>query len=206
MSGDMLVVGRVNAGKTSICLRLARYLGLRELAWVVERTDGVRERRRMPMSEANALLSSEEEHRTRALQTLLLSVPKGKGEHVVRIADSAGLTEGLHADETVRRAMGQTLRALVAAKGVLHVVDAAAVGRALTLSQTGPFHTLDEQMVAIGKTKGQYLILANKMDLPLAKDGYRWLTEHCGPIRVLPVSAREGSGFHEVKRYVWRLA
>lgn len=209
MNGETLVIGRVNAGKTSFCLRLARHLGLRELNWLVERTDGMREKRRMLLSEADALLSSDEAHRTRDMQTLLLSVPRGKGDRMVRVTDSAGLTDGLYHDESVRHAMAQTLRGMLEARGIFHVVDAAAIGHAVAQSGEGrnsALNALDAQIFALGRSKPMYLILANKMDLPMAREGYRWLRAHCDKERVVAISAREGTGFDEVKRHVWRLA
>ncbi|WAH35314.1 GTPase domain-containing protein [Alicyclobacillus dauci] len=208
MNGDSLVIGQTNAGKTSFCLRFARFLGLRELQWMVERTDGVRERRRMPLSEAEQLLSSGDPHRTRELQTLFLPVPRGKADRMVKVTDSAGLADGLHQDPTVRKAMAQTLRSMVDAKAIIHVIDAAMIGQELHAMRDGKtfrLHALDEQMLALGRSRSAYIVLANKMDLPSAKDGLRWLKQYFDKEKVIPISAREGSGFHEVKRYVWRL-
>lgn len=202
---EVVIVGRANAGKTSACLRLARALGVEDLVWMVERTDGARERRRLPIREAERWLTSGEPHSTRWLQTLTIPVARGKSSRTVDIVDSAGLAEGRVRDEAVRRAMGQTLRALVAAKAVLHVIDAADIGRALQVSPS-PFHALDEQLVAIGRTKAFYLILANKIDLPSADRGVEWLRARLRDARVIATSAKTGAGFDEVKRYVWKLA
>lgn len=209
MSADSLVIGRTNAGKTSFCLRFARFLGLRELNWVVERTDGVNERRRMPLSEAESLLSSGEAHRTRELQTLILPVPRGKSERMVHVTDSTGLSDGLHQDVSVRRAMAQTLRQMLDAKVVLHIIDAAALGQALRRSSKEKAYrldALDAQMLALTRLKSTYVILANKMDLPEANEGYKWLKRELSGERIVPISAREGTGFREVKRHVWRFA
>ena len=35
-----VVIGKTNAGKTLFCVRFAAYLGIRELRWLMERTDG----------------------------------------------------------------------------------------------------------------------------------------------------------------------
>lgn len=209
MGADSLVIGRINAGKTSFCLRFAKYLGLRELTWVVQRTDGRRERRKMPLREADTILSSEHAHRTQSLQTLILPVPRGKADRLVRITDSAGLNDGLHQDESVRRAMAQTLRSMLDAKMILHVIDAAALGYAVSQNRgeaTHHFSPLDRQMIDLGRSRCNYVILANKMDLPISAEGLRWLKEHLTGERIVPISAREGSGFREVKRHVWHLA
>lgn len=209
MGVDSLVIGRTNAGKTSFCLHFARYLGLRELNWLVERTDGRTERRKMPLKEAETLLSSGEIHRTQSLQTLILPVPKGKTDKVVRITDSAGLSDGLHQDDNVRKAMAQTLRSMLDARMILHVIDTAALGYATKERQHADapsFQSLDVQMIALGQSRSNYVILANKMDLPIAAEGLRWLKSQLGNERIVPISAREGSGFREVRRHVWRLA
>ncbi|MFB5192113.1 GTPase domain-containing protein [Alicyclobacillus fastidiosus] len=209
MSTDGLVIGRTNAGKTSFCLRLARALGLRELNWLVERTDGRTERRRMLLSEAQEILSSGDAHQTRELQTLILSVPRGKSDRIIRVTDSTGLADGLHHDASVRRAMAQTLRSMIEAKVVFHVIDASVVGQALQRAgdmKGFRLNDLDEQMFALGRSRSSYIVLANKMDLPGAREGYRWLRQHLDKDRILAISAREGTGFQEVKRHVWRLA
>ncbi|MFD1674573.1 GTPase [Alicyclobacillus fodiniaquatilis] len=209
MSTESLIIGRTNAGKTSFCLRFARYLGLRELNWMIERTDGRRERRRMALSEAEQMLSSQEPHRTQELQTLFLPVPRGKTDKMVRVTDTAGLADGLHSDASVRRAMAQTLRSMVNARVVFHVIDADAVGRELIRMRNNDadaLHALDMQMIALGRTRSAYIVLASKMDLPSAKEGYRWLRQHLAKEKVIAISAREGTGFQEVRRYVWRMA
>lgn len=209
MTGESLVVGRTNAGKTSFCLRFARHLGLKELTWLVERTDGCQERRRMLLSEAEEILSSGEAHRTRDLQTLYLPVPRGKSDRIVKVTDTAGLADGLHQDASVRKAMAQTLRSMLSARVIFHVIDAAAIGQVLARSggsKTPVLHVLDEQLIALAKTKSFYVVLANKMDLPTAKEGHRWLKHQFPKEKIVPISAREGTGFGEVKRHVWRLA
>ncbi|GEO24924.1 hypothetical protein AAC03nite_07090 [Alicyclobacillus acidoterrestris] len=209
MSTEGLVIGRTNAGKTSFCLRLARVLGIRELNWLVERTDGVTQRRRMDVREAEEILTSGDAHQTRELQTLILSVPRGKVDRVIRVTDTTGLADGLHQDASVRKAMAQTLRSMLQARVVFHVIDAASVGQALKRARdVSAFHLdyLDEQMIALGKSRQTYVVLASKMDLPAAQEGYRWLRQHLDKGCVVPISAREGTGFQEVKRHVWRLA
>lgn len=205
-----LVIGNTNVGKTLFCIRFAKYVGLRQLRWFVERTDGKTEQQSMPLDDAVKWLSSSDAHHTRALQTLVLEVPRGKSNRQLLLTDATGLTEGIHNDPAVREAMAQTLGALTSAHMVLHVVDASRVG---TLEKTGDNRStgsgwlpVDDQLSQYGMQNGGYLILANKMDLPGAKQGYQQLVKRFSKHRVIPVSALTGSGFREVKHHVWRFA
>jgi len=209
MSSQSLVIGKTNAGKTLFCVNFAKYLGVRELRWWVEKADGRREERRMSFTEAERTLSDALAHRTRELQSLYVDVPMGKGVRSFMLTDTTGLSEGIHTDVQVRDAMAQTLRSLLDAQIVLHVVDATALTK--NTSATNPssglrLTELDEQLIAFGSTRQSYLILANKMDMPGAKQGYQLLCKHFPKQRVIPVSARNLTGFREVKRHVWRLA
>lgn len=205
-----LIIGHANVGKTLFCIRFAKYVGMRQLRWFVERTDGRTEQRQLPADDAIRLLSSSEAHYTRALQTLSVDVPRGKSNRQVLLTDTTGLTDGIHADPAVREAMAQTLQALASAQLVLHVVDASRINQpsASDTRQQTPtgWLSVDEQLAEFGMVKGGYLILANKMDLPGSKQGYQYLVKRFSKQHVIPVSALAGSGFREVKQHVWRFA
>lgn len=206
-----LVIGNANVGKTMFCIRFARYLGVRQMRWFVEHTDGTTEQRSMPLEEAVRLLSSPEAHRTRELQTLVVQVPRGKQDRELMLTDSTGFADGVHPDPAIRASMGQTLRALFEAHLVLHIVDASKIGSELQGNQHDGqgqkgWRTVDEQLASYGLNKGGYLILANKMDLPNAQAGYQQLVKRFSKQRVVPVSALFGNGFREVKQHVWRYA
>jgi len=205
-----LVIGNANVGKTLFCIRFAKYVGLRQLRWFVERTDGLTEQKQLPVEEAIRLLSSPDAHHTRALQTISIEVPRGKSNRQVLLTDTTGLTDGIHYDPVVREAMAQTLQALTLAQVVLHVVDASRIREHVPpdSQRHSSFGWLpvDEQLAEFGMAKAGYLILANKMDLPGAKEGYQQLIKRFSKQRIIPVSALVGSGFREVKQHVWRFA
>jgi GTPase Era involved in 16S rRNA processing len=207
-----VVIGKTNVGKTLFCIHFARYMGVRELRWLVERTDGRTEHKRMTLSEAERLLSGPEPHSTRNLQSVVVELPRGKGVRQLLVTDSTGLVEGIHPDLNVREAMAQTLQAMLESDVILHVVDAAELGRrSRTEGIKGEadglaWDLLDEQISSFGLQNSGYLILANKMDLPEAKQGYRSLCRRFSRHRVVPISALYATGFREVKQHVWRFA
>jgi GTPase Era involved in 16S rRNA processing len=206
-----LIIGKTNVGKTLFCIHFARYMGLKELQWLIERTDGRTEHRRMSLSEAEASLSGPVPHRTRNLQSVAVDFPRGKGRHQLLLSDTTGLTDGIHPEVEVREAMAQTLQAMVNARVILHVVDASDIGRHTSHAAgrsvfASTWDALDEQLSNFGTHQSGYLILANKMDLPDAKQGYRHLCQRFSRHRVIPISALYGTGFREVKQHVWRFA
>lgn len=209
MKRQSLVIGRTNAGKTLFCLQFAKYLGIRELQWLMERTDGATLRKRVKIDEAASTMASPDKHTTRQLQSMYVDVPRGKTSRQFIVTDSTGLSEGIHEDQTVRQAMAQTLRTMIDAQLVLHVVDAHAVtpvNREVSKNPLRPqLMGLDHQLVQFGLTRPGYVILANKMDLPGAEAGLKSLRKAFPKLTIFPISSLTGSGFQEVKRHVWRL-
>jgi 50S ribosomal subunit-associated GTPase HflX len=208
-----LIIGKANAGKTLFCIHFAQYLGVRELHWLMERTDGRTEQKRMSLVEAEKSMSDASMHRTRGLQSIHLEVPRGKGMRHLLLTDTTGLSEGVHPEQSVREAMAQTLQTMVDNSLILHIVDAnqasGSHGNLRTVSSTAypaGWGELDEQIVEFGSGRDGYLMLANKMDLPGAKEGYRQLCKRFSKYRVMPISALHGIGFREVKQHVWRMA
>lgn len=205
-----LVIGKTNVGKTLFCVHFAQFMGLKELRWLIERSDGRTEQRRMSVGEAERTLSDPIAHRTRDLQSINLEFARGKGERQLLLTDTTGLTDGVNPNLELREAMAKTLEALLSSSLVLHLVDAYEVARlGPELATSGPlsgaWNELDEQIARLGARKSGYLVLANKVDLPGAKEGYRRLKERLSGQTVLPISALHGTGFREVKQHVWKL-
>lgn len=208
-----VVIGKTNVGKTLFCVRFAQFVGVREMTWLVERTDGRTEQVRMTPKAAEQALSGVPPHRTRCLQSLCLDFARGKGTRQMLLTDTTGLVDGIHPESAIRMAMAQTLKAIMEADVILHIVDAAKIGRgdpaeanrADADGATG-WSELDDQIAQLGTKKPGYLILANKMDLAFAKAGCRSLQKRFSKHRVVPISALHRSGFREVKQHVWRLA
>ncbi|RIV29313.1 GTP-binding protein HSR1 [Alicyclobacillaceae bacterium I2511] len=210
-----LMIGRTNAGKTLFCIRFAQNLGITKLVWHVERTDGSIERRQISLAEVESVLSASRVHHTREMQSLTLSVPRGKSDRQLLLTDTAGLDEGIHPDVSIRQGMAQTLQALVDADAILHVVDAAALGKSIRPEHLDSgsasfdkeiWSSLDKQLAQYGLEHPGYVMLANKMDLPQGVTGYQTLCREYPKHRIIPVSALRGTGFREVRLHVWKFA
>lgn len=205
-----LIIGRPNVGKTMFCIHFAKYLGVRELRWLVERTDGSTEHKKMSIQNSLAYLTNDAVHHTRSLQSLNISVPRGKVDQQLLLTDTTGLLGGIHPDESVRTAMAQTLGAMLKSDLILHIVDAHLLGQEkssmASTEDRAIWSELDDQLSAFGSTHKGYLIIANKIDLPGAKQGYKRLCQRLSRQRIVPMSALTGTGFREVKQHVWRMA
>lgn len=196
-----LVIGKTNAGKTLFTLQFADYLGVKELEIRVDEPDGTRSVLRCSTPEAIARLTSEAPHQTRALHSIRLELPAGKGVKRFDIVDTSGLVDGIHGDASVRKAMAQTLAAVRDADVILHVIDAAKAGASGVLGAIGD---VDYQVAQFAQIRDGYLILANKIDLPTAAAGLAKIRSELPGHAVVPISALHRQGFKEVKRFVWR--
>lgn len=208
-----LIVGKANAGKSLFFLNFAEFLGAREVevvgmtgAWgeggAGEGGTGLASAR-VPVALARHRLVGGRPHTTRQLQALALALPGGKGSYRFLLTDTPGLSDGIHPDPEVRAGMALTLQSLSQAHLVLHVVDAAAVGLAGPRAEIGP---VDWQLSRFAPLHAAYLLLANKIDLPWAQAGVLKLQESLGRgRRLIPISALERRGFHEVRSHVWQL-
>lgn len=196
-----IIIGRPNVGKTLFALHFAEYLGL-ALARISFAEAGGR-RWQADYSVAGALddLTSAKPHHTRQLQSLTLQLPAGKGSKQFELVDTSGLVDGIHPDAAIRKAMAQTLATVREARVILHVMDAAAVGAGDAVATIGE---VDYQVAQFAQMRGGYLLLANKMDLPAARDGLARLQDEFGGHPVAPVSALRKQGFQEVKTFVRR--
>ena len=114
----------------------------------------------------------------------------------VIVADIPGLIEGAHANVGLGH---EFLRHILRCRILLFVVDAAgSEGRNpiddLTILRTEI--SLYDEMLA----KRPWLILANKMDLPEAAENMAQIKVRFPKIKVIPVSAHDGSGIEDLKK------
>lgn len=196
-----IIVGRPNVGKTMFALQFALYLGLVEARIAFAEAGGRRWERAFSVETALADLTGAEPHRTRQLQTLRLELPARKGRRELELVDTSGLVDGIHPDAALRRAMAQTLAAVREAHMILHMIDAALAGGTDAGQAIGQ---VDYEVARFARSRGGYLLVANKMDLPEAARGLdRIRTEFAGH-PIAPVSALCRQGFHEVKAFVYR--
>ena len=197
-----LIIGQANVGKTAFALGFAEFLGVEKLEITFSYPDGFSTKQNYALSIAKQELVGPQPHKTRALQAMELSIPVGKGRKTVKLIDSAGLGNGVHEDPEVRRSMVQTLQAIRNADLILHMVDAAQVGR--QEDEVQPLSEVDRQVVGFGQNNGQYVILANKMDQSSATKGLGRLQSSLPNQKIIPISALTQAGFKEVRIIVAR--
>ncbi|MGI6604048.1 MAG: GTPase domain-containing protein [bacterium] len=125
---DCLIVGKTHAGKTLFVLNFAQYLGLDNVDLTFKYPNGLIEKKTYSIAKARRELVGPIPHTTRALQTVSIDLPVGKGVKRCFLTDTSGLIDHIHSDVEVRRAIAQTLGAIREADLILHLVDAAAVG------------------------------------------------------------------------------
>ena len=157
----------------------------------------------MPLPRAREILVSDRPHATLTLQGVQIRLDRGKTDHSVQLLDSTGLGDRVHPEPAVRAGMAQALRTLREADAVLHMVDAALAGGPDPDAAVGE---VDRQIAAFaaapGPRAGRYAVLANKTDLPPATAGVRRVRAAFPGQLVIPVSARTGAGFREVRLFV----
>lgn len=188
-----LVIGRTNVGKTAFALNFAEYLGLSRVEITFNYPDGFATKQTFRLEHARQELIGQGQHKTRCLQALELDVPAGKTKKMITLTDSSGFSEGIPTDPAVRRAVAQTLLEIKQAALVLHMLDA---------SSPGAVGEVDRQIASYADTRGGYVILANKMDLPQAREGLERIRSQFPNQLVLPISALHKRGFKEVKAIV----
>jgi predicted GTPase len=198
---QVLVVGKPNAGKTLLVLNLAAYLGRSTIAIALRDADGQTRDMRWPLARARHELVSSWPHKTLTSQLVRVEVPSHKTPRTFCLVDTAAVEDGIADRADVRRAMADTLGWMTEADVVLHVVDTAALGRAVP-SAFGP---VDRELLEFAPLVTGYAVVASKMDQPEAGGGLRSLarTLGSGPT-LIPVSAVTRQGFREVKRFLLR--
>lgn len=196
-----IVIGKPNVGKTLFTFRFAAYIGVREVTVKTTHPDGNAVTKTLTIDEAIQTQVGKEPHHTRALHSMTLHLPAGKGRRQFEFIDTSGLSEHIPKDTAIRRAMAQTLAAVRHADVVLHIIDAVQVHARGAVEAIGE---VDFQVAQFAQMKDGYVILANKMDLPRAEHGLRHIQKEFTGHHIVPISARTRAGFREVKRLVWQ--
>ncbi|HSW09351.1 MAG TPA: GTPase domain-containing protein [Bacillota bacterium] len=188
---ECLIIGKPNAGKSLFFVNFARYLGVTHFRLGPEKP---------PLAAARAAeeLVKPAPHYTRRLFRVILPAPSRDGPITV-LTDSVGLTDHAAAAAEIRKAMAETLRAFRGAAIILHIVDVTAA--AGSPAAPGP---VDRELAQVASRKAGYALLANKMDLPGAREGLKSLGRLQLPGPVIAVSALAGSGFPEVRHFLLR--
>lgn len=197
---EVVVVGQPNAGKTLFLLNFAAYTGVSVADLALRADDGTTAARSLPLSVARRNLVDAARHKTQVVQSMELRFPSGKTARLARVSDTPGLADTISTDAALRKAMAAALEALRRADVVLHMIDAAFVGR----NGEAAIAAVDREVADYGFARGPYALLANKQDLPLARSGTQLLRRVFPGRRIIPVSALQRRGFREVKLFVWR--
>lgn len=200
---DCVIVGYPNSGKTMFALNFAGYLGSKSVDITFRTYDGLLTSRHFTLTEAKKELCSIAAHKTRLLQSMVLKMCVGKATVTFKLTDTCGVTESIHPDQSVRKAMAQTLGAVRSANFILHILDLSRMNYPL-ISNSLSISTIDKEIYYYGITKMNYIILANKIDLPSAQENLEKVATTFPKATVLPVSALYNNGFKEVKAFVAR--
>lgn len=195
------IIGKTNVGKTLFLISFAEYLGPKTFDIYFVYSDGTKKTKRISYKSAISRLVDEQPHKTRCIQAITLNMPMGKGKKKIKIIDTAGFIDGIHPDIEVRKAISQTLSIIRDSDVILHIIDAHAARNKDLPSSMGE---VDYQIAQFAQLKRGYAILANKMDLPEAQEGYRKIKEEFSGHVIFPVSALYKKGFKEVKTFVLR--
>ncbi len=195
-----LVIGRPNAGKTCFTLNFADFLGIKRMQLTIRQPEGFSSTQSFMLSEARERLISSEPNQTKRLQSITLSLPRGKGRKKIELIDSCGLSDGIHPCQQIRKAMAQTINRIKASIIVLHIID---------LSRFKPGkkeidNLIDNQINSYASQQPAYCILANKIDLPLSRRNLPPLRRLYSSSLIIPLSALHKKGFSDVKHFLWK--
>lgn len=196
---ECVIVGRPNCGKTMFALNFAKYLGSKSVDITVKNYDGLLNCRHFSIEEAKRELCSMALHKTRSLQSMVLKMTVGKSAVNFKLTDTCGVSEGIHSEELVRKAMAQTIGLLRNANFIIHIVDLTTITKDYNGHNK---NTVDYEFYNYGFYRKAYMMLANKIDLSLAKENFPRLVSAFPTIKIVPVSALCGRGFDEVKARV----
>lgn len=187
------VVGQAGAGKTSLCLKLACWLGPLQVSMALP--DGTRRdlsglgpgrlRARLAASRAAGEVGINE-----------FTLRLGRASCV--LLDAPGWTDCARPDPAAREGMVASLQALARAQIVVHVVDAARLGG--TGLGLGP---ADAELKRWAEGRAGYLMAATKADLPKARQGLALLARESAG-RWVAVCSPKGRGFREIRSFLVR--
>lgn len=197
---ECVIVGYPNSGKTLFALNFASFLGSKSVDITARSYDGLLTCRHLSIADAKTELCSMALHKTRLLQSMVLKMPIGKATVTFKLTDTCGISEQIHSDQTIRCAMAQTLGLVRCADFIMHVIDLSRMRK----SEVPGNNQIDQEIYQYGTVRQNYIMLANKTDLPMVKESITRLTAEFPQAQIIPISALYSDGFKEVKAYVAR--
>lgn len=156
--------------------------------------------RHFSIEEAKRELCSSTLHKTKSIQSLVLKIGLGKTMVNFKLNDTCGIDEKIHHEEKIRRGMAQTLSLMRCADFIFHIIDLSCV----TKEYINNPNTIDHEIYNYGIMRSSYAILANKIDVPFAKDNLVKLSSIFPKAAIIPISALLSHGLKEVKNCVAR--
>ena len=201
MVKECLVIGRPNVGKSLFVINFAEYLGFENIEVKISFPNGFSTVNQYSIPQARQELTGLGPHKTRCLQAIHLNIPARKGYKRVKITDTTGLMDTIHQDMEIRKAIAQTLGAIRQADIIIHMIDAHNPYATSTPALLGE---VDYQVAQFAQLRGRYCILANKMDLPGAREGLAQILQKLPGQYTVPISALHKRGFKEVRSFVLR--
>ncbi len=193
------IIGKTNVGKTLFLINFAEYLGSKSLDIELIGNEGVKTIQKIYFKTAISRLVDENPHKTRCIQAIIVNIPMGKGKKRIRIIDTSGFIDGIHPNVEIRKGISQTLSLIRESDVILHIIDASAAEHKDLPTSMGQ---VDYQIAQFAQLKRGYAILANKMDLPGAEQGFTKIKQEFSGNVIFPVSALFKRGFKEVKIFV----
>lgn len=128
----------------------------------------------------------------------IVGVVELDGFRRVTVADIPGLIEGAHRDVGLGH---DFLRHIVRCKLLMHVIDmAGSEGRS-------PIDDLAKLRVELklydpALPKRPWIVVANKMDLPDAKENLRHFKQRYRKVKIIPISAEQNAGIEDLKSHL----
>lgn len=196
---EIMVVGRPNSGKTMFVLSFAQFLGLKTVNITLRDYNDVLTCEHYSINDAKRELCSSLAHSTRTIQSISLQMVTGKTPIDFILNDSCGLAEQIHPDTSIRQGMAQTLKTMQSTDYIFHIIDLLYWPKLSTVNGS-----IDQELYRYGLSRNAYTILANKIDLPVAREQLSNLSANFPQTKVIPISALLGTGFKEVKACVAR--
>ncbi|MBF8984502.1 50S ribosome-binding GTPase [Lutibacter sp. B2] len=190
-----LVIGKANVGKTLFTLNFINYLGFEKIKLTTLKYNGVEKTQEYELEHAKNLLSSDQSYSTSSLQSVDISFPLFNKKKEIKIIDSVGLSEGIENTFKLRKAMLQTLKEIEKSDLIIHIVD-------LTKDDCLKPDSIDNHIVDYGISAKKYILLANKTDLLSENRSIVRLQKKFEKQHIIPISALNQKGFHNVKTYI----
>jgi GTPase Era involved in 16S rRNA processing len=197
---ELTVVGRPNSGKTMFTLNFASYIGIKTVDVTFRTYDDLITCRHFSIEDAKKELCSSTMHKTKSLQSLILKITLGKTTVNFKLTDTCGIGEKIHQEEKIRRGMAQTIGLMRCADFIFHVIDLSYITKEYINNPS----TIDREIYNYGLFRNSYAILANKVDIPFAKENLTQLSSIFPKATIIPISALLSQGLKEVKTCVAR--